>query len=113
MGSLAQLGDPNLTTHYMYSGNADRAKADNRLLADAKSALPVLKVQKEAAIASIAASPERNAQILQFSTAMPSDAGVSLEVTDQVRGFSNTTHVASDVEIHGEISTIHVEADGF
>jgi hypothetical protein len=113
MGNPVQPVDPNLT-HYMYYGNADRATADFRLLADAKSALPALKVQKEASvIASVATPPERNAQILQFSTAMPSDAGVSLEVTDQVRGFSNTTHVASDVEVQGETSTIHVTADGF
>ena len=43
---------------------------------------------------------------------MPASDGVSLEVTDQVRGFSNSTHVASDVEVQGETSTIHVEADG-
>ena len=48
----------------------------------------------------------------QIAAAMPVEAGFSLEVTDQVRGFSNTTRVASDMEVHGESSTIHLEADG-
>ena len=48
----------------------------------------------------------------QIAMAISGEAGVSLEVTDQVRGFSNTTRVASDIEVQGGRSTIHVEADG-
>ena len=52
------------------------------------------------------------AGLQQIAFAPSGEAGVSLEVTDQVRGFSNTTRVASDVEVLDGSSTIHVEADG-
>ena len=55
---------------------------------------------------------KRKAESQQIVNAMPGEAGVSLVVTDQVRGFSNMTRVASDVEVQDGNSTIHVEADG-
>lgn len=54
----------------------------------------------------------RVARLDEAVSVIPTAGGVSLEVTDQVRGFSNTTRVASDVEVQGGDSTIHVEADG-
>ena len=68
-------------------------------------------LQVSAAVAE-AATRDREVGSEQNAAAMPVEAGFSLEVTDQVRGFSNTTRVASDVEVQGESSTIHLEADG-
>lgn len=92
---------------------SDLSKDSRRVFAKANGNLPALHADKVALITPPAgSSPESHAQLVQITATMPSDAGVSLEVTDQVRGFSNTTHVASDVEVQGENSTIHVEADG-
>jgi hypothetical protein len=55
---------------------------------------------------------DRRAEVPQIMASMPGEAGVSLAVTDQVRGFSNVTRVASDFEVQDGDSTIHVEADG-
>lgn len=51
-------------------------------------------------------------QLLGSATIMPLEDGVSLDVIDQDRGFSNTTRVASDVEEQGGERTVHIEADG-
>jgi hypothetical protein len=72
------------------------------------------KADARAPAASLSAgnSPYRDAKLELAAAVIPTANGVSLEVTDQVRGFSNTTHVASKVEVQDDGSTIHVEADG-
>ncbi len=57
-------------------------------------------------------SMNRKAELQPLADVTPGEAGVSLVVTDQVRGFSNMTRVASDVEVQDGNSTVHVEADG-
>jgi len=69
------------------------------------------RAEKTALIASVADRALKT-QFQDNASAMPMDDGVSFEVVDQVRGFSNTTRIASDVEVQGEDRTVHIEADG-
>jgi len=76
-----------------------------------RAAGPDLRTEKTALIASLA-DRALKAQFQDNASAMPMDDGVSFDVVDQVRGFSNTTRIASDVEVQGEDRTVHIEADG-
>ena len=51
-------------------------------------------------------------QVKSGASTMPLQDGVSFDVIDQDRGFSNSTRIASDVEVQGEDRTVHIEADG-
>jgi len=106
--SLAAASKSVLYAYYDASG---LPRAEYGRTAKTKTGLPVIRTNLGMN------APETNIRDRQtkfglVAAAMPSEAGVSLEVTDEVRGFSNTTHVASDIEVQGETSTIHVAADG-
>ncbi|MCW3054506.1 MAG: hypothetical protein JWN14_3676 [Chthonomonadales bacterium] len=51
-------------------------------------------------------------QIQAGTSTMPLDDGVSFDVIDQDRGFSNSTRIASNVEQQGDDHTVYIEADG-
>jgi len=70
-----------------------------------------LQPEKSAMIAS-RADLLLNAKIQDGASTMPLDDGVSFDVIDQDRGFSNSTRIASDVEVQGGDRTVHIEADG-
>lgn len=90
----------------------DPGKDEAALLAKTSPGLSALALEPQASSVAQADVRDSKAEPEQIAMAMSGEAGVSLEVTDHVRGFSNTTHVASDIEVQGGKSTIHVEADG-
>ncbi len=65
----------------------------------------------------IAALPDLKASLLEgrpsiVAALLPAEGGVSLQVADEVRGFTSTTRLASDVSAEDSEGTIHIEADG-
>jgi len=69
------------------------------------------RAEKSAMIAS-RADLMLSARLQDGASTMPLDGGVSFDVIDQDRGFSNSTRIASDVEVQGGDRTVHIEADG-
>ena len=96
---------------YQYAVPGSRQDEPGTLVKPA-SGLPALALDAQASRVVEADARDLKAEPEMIAMTMSGGAGVSLEVTDQVRGFSNTTRVASDIEVQGGRSTIHVEADG-
>lgn len=97
---------------YYVDLTVDRSQADAILVLKKTVKLPTLQADLDAKRRDAKVRESLPSFGLIAAASLPADVGVSLEVTDQVRGFSNTTHVASEVEVQGETSTIHVTADG-